>query len=77
MAVSFLLSVFVLLCVCWNSEGMLLGGQTSIKDLGSPEVMNAASFALKNLNKVLDGDKLIVLVSVEKGTAQVCSFVYC
>ncbi|XP_064402859.1 cystatin-1-like [Halichondria panicea] len=71
MAASLLISLLVLLSLCWTPEGMLLGGQTPIQKLDNPEVMKAVSFAVKALNKDTAGDNLIVLVSVEKGTMQV------
>ncbi len=73
MAASLLLSLLVLLSVwCWTPQGMLLGGQTPIQKLDDPEVTKAASFAVQALNKDTTEDNLIVLVSVEKGTMQVC-----
>ncbi len=75
MAASLLLSLLVLLSVCWTPQGMLLGGQTPIQKLDDPEVTKAASFAVQALNKDTSStseDNLIVLVSVEKGTMQVC-----
>ncbi len=75
MAVSFvLLCVCLLLSVCCSSEGMLLGGQTPIspRDLKSTEVLSAASFAVEKLNEYSDGNGLLVLVGVVKGTSQVC-----
>ena len=71
MAASLLISLLVLLSLCWTPEGMLLGGQMPIQKLDDPEVMKAVSFAVEALNKDTAGDNLIVLVSVEKGTMQV------
>ena len=64
--------VLVLFCMFWTSEGTLVGGQEPIKDVKDPLVQKAASFAVETLSKRSVGSDLPVLVSVVKGTSQVC-----